>query len=230
MKPNIRYGIKCANPICGSKMAHDRSVSYFSFPKDPARCAVWIKHCGLTVPLAIVIQKQFKLCGKHFETKMFLNDLRNRLQPNAIPTLLANDIPPSISRQLLFDDRDGSSIDCDMPNVSAQPLDLETSDFVESNIIVPTTPTSDTDSLCSSSMSTNQTFSSNETITTLSNSSSKAVQTLKSWSDNTPRKKTLVAKYKMEKAARIDAEKAVVTLTNQLASLNTEENFNIITL
>jgi hypothetical protein len=32
--------------------------------------------------------KQTRVCAKHFETKMFLNDLKNRLQPHAKPTLL----------------------------------------------------------------------------------------------------------------------------------------------
>lgn len=30
------------------------------------------------------------MCGLHFEDKMFLNDLKNRLQPNASPTLFLN--------------------------------------------------------------------------------------------------------------------------------------------
>lgn len=31
--------------------------------------------------------KQTRVCAKHFEEQMFLNDLKNRLQPHAKPTL-----------------------------------------------------------------------------------------------------------------------------------------------
>ena len=31
------------------------------------------------------MQFPLKICGEHFEPKMFLNDLRNRLQPHALP-------------------------------------------------------------------------------------------------------------------------------------------------
>jgi len=31
--------------------------------------------------------KKLFVCGEHFETNMFLNDLRNRLQPTAVPTV-----------------------------------------------------------------------------------------------------------------------------------------------
>lgn len=29
----------------------------------------------------------YRLCGVHFEEKYFLNDLKNRLMPNAVPTV-----------------------------------------------------------------------------------------------------------------------------------------------
>ena len=55
--------------------------------------------------------------------------------------------------------------------------------------------------------------------------SSVAVQTLKSWSDDTPRKQSLKSKYKLEKKARIEAQKNIATLRQKLADINNEENY-----
>ncbi len=51
------------------------------------RCAKWIENCGLSISIDDVIKKRYSVCGKHFEKNMFLNDLKNKLQPNAIPVL-----------------------------------------------------------------------------------------------------------------------------------------------
>jgi hypothetical protein len=69
-------------------MSENRSISYFSFPvQDPIKCAKWIESCGLSIPLDVVLNKHYRVCGEHFEKNMFLNDLQNRLQPHAIPVL-----------------------------------------------------------------------------------------------------------------------------------------------
>lgn len=52
----------------------------------------WIENCGRTDLLAkdiSVISKSTFVCSQHFEDHMFLNDLKNRLQPHAIPTIFA---------------------------------------------------------------------------------------------------------------------------------------------
>lgn len=36
------------------------------------------------------LHRGYRVCGVHFEDKMFLNDLRNRLQPHAVPTVFPN--------------------------------------------------------------------------------------------------------------------------------------------
>jgi len=51
------------------------------------RCKIWFKNSQLHSD--ILSKKNIKLCSKYFEVKMFLNDLRNRLQPHAIPTLFS---------------------------------------------------------------------------------------------------------------------------------------------
>jgi len=49
------------------------------------RCKIWLKNCQLDPD--ILSKKNIKLCSKRFEVKMFINDLKNRLQPHATPTL-----------------------------------------------------------------------------------------------------------------------------------------------
>lgn len=51
------------------------------------RCKVWIEHSGrpeLRDKLAVY---EDRVCEKHFEPQMFLNDYRNRLQQSAVPIL-----------------------------------------------------------------------------------------------------------------------------------------------
>ncbi|XP_003240784.1 52 kDa repressor of the inhibitor of the protein kinase-like [Acyrthosiphon pisum] len=65
-------------------MYQKQNVSYLAFPKnDPIRCAKWIENCGLSISVDDVVKKRYSVCGKHFETYMFLNDLKNRLQPHS---------------------------------------------------------------------------------------------------------------------------------------------------
>lgn len=50
----------------------------------------WIENCNRRDLLNKDLSKLWKsthVCGKHFENRMFLNNLKNRLQPHAIPTL-----------------------------------------------------------------------------------------------------------------------------------------------
>lgn len=55
------------------------------------RAKTWINACGRDDLLSKLesLYESHRLCGAHFETRMFLNDLRNRLQPHAIPTIFS---------------------------------------------------------------------------------------------------------------------------------------------
>ncbi|KAF5302851.1 hypothetical protein FQA39_LY02031 [Lamprigera yunnana] len=50
---------------------------------------IWARACGREDLLPNVSYKfgNFKLCAAHFEDRMYLNDLKNRLLPTAVPTL-----------------------------------------------------------------------------------------------------------------------------------------------
>ncbi|KAL4104181.1 hypothetical protein QTP88_019490 [Uroleucon formosanum] len=81
------YANKCILESCGKKKTSNETISFFPFPEDPARCAIWLKNCKLSADILSI--KNIKICGKHFESKMFLNNLKNKLQPHAIPKLLS---------------------------------------------------------------------------------------------------------------------------------------------
>lgn len=49
------------------------------------RCEIWAEKCGIDVNID-VSKKHVRVC-EHFESRCFLNDLKNRLQPHAVPTL-----------------------------------------------------------------------------------------------------------------------------------------------
>ncbi|XP_025161635.1 uncharacterized protein LOC112590117 isoform X2 [Harpegnathos saltator] len=50
------------------------------------RCRLWLRNCRRTIKVPIEdLYKTYRICGNHFDSTMFLNDLKNRLQPYAIP-------------------------------------------------------------------------------------------------------------------------------------------------
>ncbi|KAL4130808.1 hypothetical protein QTP88_008190 [Uroleucon formosanum] len=92
---------RCALSFCKStykRTADEDQISFFRFPEDTVRCAIWVKNCESKY-LPIVdyenLNKRFKLCSLHFEDRMF-NFRKNRLLSNAVPTLFKNK-PPEIT-------------------------------------------------------------------------------------------------------------------------------------
>ncbi len=58
------------------------------------RWAINIRRDDLIDKTPEYLKKNCFVCSKHFEQPMFLNDLRNRLQPTAVPTLVDVPFPP----------------------------------------------------------------------------------------------------------------------------------------
>lgn len=55
------------------------------------RSKQWVKACDrndLLEKTPIELFNSYRVCAKHFTNSMFLNDLRNRLQPNSVPMQL----------------------------------------------------------------------------------------------------------------------------------------------
>lgn len=82
-------GHVCAVKDCFNNRAKTND-SFFSFPKDSQRAILWLHAIGRDdlEGNTDTLYKSHRICGAHFEDKCFLNDLHNRLQPTAIPTLL----------------------------------------------------------------------------------------------------------------------------------------------
>ncbi|XP_044738949.1 zinc finger protein 271-like [Chrysoperla carnea] len=84
-----RYGVYCTVHGCKNSTI-PKKVSMFRFPKDLERAREWLLKCNRTDLMnksGLQLHNNYRLCGTHFENKMFLNDLKNRLQPLAVPTI-----------------------------------------------------------------------------------------------------------------------------------------------
>ncbi|EZA51852.1 hypothetical protein X777_09618, partial [Ooceraea biroi] len=61
------------------------------------RAIIWAKAARRDdlIPNAEKLYNSHRLCASHFEEKHFLNDLKNRLMPNAVPTVFQYILPLS---------------------------------------------------------------------------------------------------------------------------------------
>lgn len=51
------------------------------------RAQLWLRNCGRIIENSTEnLHNNYRVCEDHFEDTMFLNNLKNRLQPHAIPT------------------------------------------------------------------------------------------------------------------------------------------------
>lgn len=79
---------RCAVLRC-TNTSQNCLYSFFALPHDTKRAQEWVMAIhreDLLDKLEHLNKGSYKICGMHFENKMFLNDLRNRLHKDAIPT------------------------------------------------------------------------------------------------------------------------------------------------
>ncbi|XP_018574228.1 uncharacterized protein LOC108913207 [Anoplophora glabripennis] len=83
-----KAGHVCAARNCRNKQ-YNSSKSFFTFPKDPVRARTWVfnSHHEDLMENLNNLHKTHRLCGDHFNIKMFTNKYCNRLKHNAIPTI-----------------------------------------------------------------------------------------------------------------------------------------------
>jgi hypothetical protein len=72
---------------------NSRVDNYFAFHRAE-RWAINVRRDDLINQPPEYLNKNCFVCAEHFENSMFLNDLHNRLQPTAIPTLVDVPFPP----------------------------------------------------------------------------------------------------------------------------------------
>ncbi|KAF5301135.1 hypothetical protein FQR65_LT08965 [Abscondita terminalis] len=80
-----RGGTWCMVPNCTSNTKEKLSV-FFGLPKEPERRKLWLKEVG-RMDLDVACGKHFRVCHLHFEDVMYANDIKNRLNAKAVPTL-----------------------------------------------------------------------------------------------------------------------------------------------
>lgn len=62
------------------------SLKLIFFFNNSISCRIWIEHSGRPDLLEKVNVHEERVCERHFESHMFLNDYRNRLHATAVPS------------------------------------------------------------------------------------------------------------------------------------------------
>lgn len=113
---------KCYITNCKSHLMVDKeSLSFFLFPKDPVRSAMWIKNskCDELKSISNLGSNQkYRLCSLHFESKMFSNFQRNQLYKDAIPTLFDVDSKQCVNEPVTNIEVHESHSSCSTPGTS----------------------------------------------------------------------------------------------------------------
>lgn len=77
----------CVVDNCESDTAS--GIAFFRFPRDKERAVIWAR-AAMRYDLIAKIDKlyaSYRVCAAHFEEKHFRNYYKNRLKPDAIPTV-----------------------------------------------------------------------------------------------------------------------------------------------
>ncbi|XP_025153382.1 uncharacterized protein LOC112588271 [Harpegnathos saltator] len=129
----IRGGHSCAMYKCPNISRRIPGLSFFRFPKDRKcmyifpflRCRLWLRNCGRTIKVPIEnLYKTYRICGNHFDSTMFLNNLKNRLQLYAVPKPmnLQKQIDQSV-HDFLLDSDNHISFSCEEQDVNVMDED-----------------------------------------------------------------------------------------------------------
>ncbi|XP_069670524.1 zinc finger protein 679-like isoform X2 [Periplaneta americana] len=87
-------GDVCSAINCSNNKKRSPELSFFRFPKDPERCKKWLinsRREDLMKKSVVYLYNNIKFCSLHFEDTQFMNENRNKLTWNAVPTLF--DVP-----------------------------------------------------------------------------------------------------------------------------------------
>jgi len=94
-------GPRCSVKNCFNRYSKD--LSFFGYPCNFTVRKKWIENCGLQVDPNEKVKSGVKVCRVHFEDDCFLNTKRrNRLKPDAIPTLFLDNGKEQINYFLIY--------------------------------------------------------------------------------------------------------------------------------
>ncbi|CAI6353718.1 unnamed protein product [Macrosiphum euphorbiae] len=186
---------KCCLTNCRSHILNKDELSFFTFPKDPARCAVWIENCKcdqLKSTNNLPANTKYRICSLHFETDMFSNFQKNRLKPEAVPTLF-----DAMKIEYVDESKNYDNPEC------------STSDFVPLSYSPPGSSTrSSINSPCLSNASTSTDIE----------TSVIGIQTPSYLSSKTPRKVALQEKLKESERVQAELKQIIINLNQQIAN------------
>ncbi|KAL4148350.1 hypothetical protein QTP88_002614 [Uroleucon formosanum] len=185
---------KCCLTNCKSHILNKDTISFFTFPKEPAICAVWIENCKCD-PLKsinnLAANTKYRICSLHFETDMFSNFQKNRLKPEAVPTLF-----DTMEVEFVDESKNNDDPECSISNVV--PSSCSTPGFTAHSLI-----NSPRLSKASTSMDIE--------ISVI------GIQTPSYLSSKTPRKVSF--QKKLKESERVQAElKQIINLNRQIAN------------
>ncbi|XP_026813395.1 uncharacterized protein LOC113553979 isoform X1 [Rhopalosiphum maidis] len=238
-------GSKCALSFCKNifmETGGEGQLSFFSFPKNPVRCAIWVENYDSKyLPKVAVhnLSRRYKLCSLHFEDRMF--DFQKKgLLSNAVPTLFKKKLPvikpvtsKNINKIITVDDNKippaipidatpycskHDKIPVIKPVTSKNIYKIIT---VDDNKIPPAIPIDATPSCSKHNMYISQPLFDKPTRIGLN---SVSLQTPASLSAGSPRKRKLRKKLSEEINLKKRLEKTVIELTKQLEETKTENN------
>lgn len=87
-------GSLCSAINCSNNKNQCPDLSFFRFPKDVERSKKWVINSGrkdLKNKDVEYLYENIKLCSNHFESSQFMNEKKNKLVWNAVPTVF--DVP-----------------------------------------------------------------------------------------------------------------------------------------
>ncbi|CAL1687528.1 unnamed protein product [Lasius platythorax] len=75
------------NPYCLLCGNRDKSVSYYTFPKNEESCKKWLAFCGIDKQ---VLNTATKLCSNHFQKDDIILKAKGTIvKPNAVPSIIS---------------------------------------------------------------------------------------------------------------------------------------------
>ncbi|XP_029169838.1 uncharacterized protein LOC114939635 isoform X2 [Nylanderia fulva] len=175
-------GFTCAMQDCNENSGSSRHLSFFRFPSHPERAQLWLQAYGIKKDIAPKkLYNNYRVCSKHFLSYMFLNDLKNRLQPHAVPCAIFNN-----------DDTNKEDTTSTQNEINKTSTKHSTISNVEANVLSAVTMCSTTDMT-----DVNINFTDNETVSTndpACTNEHKATQMELKLLNNTSRKQALKRK------------------------------------
>lgn len=179
-------GFSCV--MCKNISGRNAGIKFFRFPKNPEMSRLWVKVCNRIIDRTPEeLYKNYRVCSAHFNENMYLNDLKTRLLPQAIPILQTTSNSKNTNSDTnIISQAENTGFELDFheePEINTNELLYKQMELVESNSVDATML------MTSDEHNFRKEVDSSEILTI-----NKQVQTPKKLSHDTPRKNKLKRK------------------------------------